>query len=369
MTHIQQPHLSHIPADLVAIHDYEHRAAEFIRHDILEYIASGCADDLTMQRNRQRLDDIPLQARLLQDFQQANTHTTLFGQPLAHPLLLGPVAHQQLVHPAGELATAEAAAAMATPMVVSTLASTTLETIASHHQGALWFQLYWQHDRSNSLALVQRAERSGYQVLVITLDAPVNGLRNRPQRAKFQLPDGVIEANLQHQPRPAQRTLSAEQSIILNGIMADAPTLDDLLWLRQQTRLPIVIKGVINPADAVALQAAGFDGLIVSNHGGRTLDGLPASIDALPAIRCAVGADFPVLMDSGIRRGTDVFKALALGANAVLVGRPQLYALAVAGALGVAHMLKILQDELEMTMALAGCPTIAHIQADALADR
>jgi 4-hydroxymandelate oxidase len=359
--HILTPALDHIPPGLVSLGDYERLAQTMIRPDIWEYLDSGVADEITLKRNRSAFDAISLRPQLLQRFDNASTRTQLLGKPLQHPLLLAPVAHQRLLHPQGELATARGAAVMDTPMLVSTLSSIRLEDIAASGHPNLWFQLYWQHNRTNSLHLLQRAEDGGYQALVITLDAPVNGLRNRTQRSGFCLPEGVNEANLLNLPQPQPRTLTADQSLILNGIMSDAPTLDDLLWLQSQTRLPVLIKGVITPEDAQFLKHQGFAGLIVSNHGGRTLDGLPATIEALPAIRAAVGADYPLLLDSGIRRGTDVVKALALGANAVLIGRPQLHALAVAGALGVAHMLKLLRDELEISMALAGCPRIDTI--------
>ena len=365
-SHILTAACEQIPAGIVCLDDYEIHARRMMRDDIHEYINSGVADEITLRRNRSSWDTLAIRPRLLRSFAHANTHIRLLGQSLHHPLLLAPVAHQRLVHPDGELATVRAAAALDTPMLVSTLSSYTLEDIAASGHAPLWFQLYWQHNRANSLQLVKRAEAAGYQALVITLDAPVNGLRNRTQRAGFRLPAGVTEANLQGLQAPPARTLAAGSSVILNGFMADAPGLDDLLWLREQTTLPLLVKGVLNPDDALQLQQLGIDGLIVSNHGGRTLDGLPATLEMIGAIRAAVGPELPLLLDSGVRRGTDVFKALALGANAVLIGRPQLHALAVAGALGVAHMLKLLRDELEITMALAGCPTIADITTTSL---
>jgi 4-hydroxymandelate oxidase len=369
MTHIQTQALSHIPTDLVSLGDYERVATEFIRHDIREYINGGVADDSTLSANQTAFERLKLYNRLITDFSSddvnASTHTELFGQTLTHPLLLSPVAHQQLVHPQGELATAEAARALNTPMMISTLSNTPLEKIA-HAAGRSWFQLYWQPHREANLQLIQRAEAAGCEAIVITLDAPVNGLRNRAQRAGFQLPDSINEVNLMGLPQAPARELNPGDSIVLKGFMADAPSMDDLIWLRQQTSLPLLAKGVSHPSDAQQLIKLGFDGLIISNHGGRTLDTLPASIDLLPAIRQAVGKDVPLLLDSGIRRGTDVIKAVALGANAVCVGRPQMWGLAVAGALGVAHCLKILQEEIEVTMALCGCVNIQGITPDIL---
>ena len=364
-THIHTQALNHIPTDIVSLGDYERVAADFIRRDILEYINGGVADDCTLLANRSAFDQLKLYNRIANNFSNASTHTELFGRAQTHPLLLSPVAHQQLVHPQGELATAEAARAMNTPMIISTLSNTPLAQIAKTAERS-WFQLYWQPHREANLTLIKQAEDAGCEAIVITLDAPVNGLRNRAQRAGFRLPDSVTEINLIGLPQAPAHELNPGDSIVLKGFMADAPSLDDLLWLRQQTSLPLLAKGVSHPEDAKQLIKLGFNGLIISNHGGRTLDTLPASIDLLPAIRQAVGNDIPLLLDSGIRRGTDVIKALALGANAVCVGRPQMWGLAVAGPLGVAHCLKILQEEIEVSMALCGCPTIADISADVL---
>jgi isopentenyl diphosphate isomerase/L-lactate dehydrogenase-like FMN-dependent dehydrogenase len=210
--------------------------------------------------------------------------------------------------------------------------------------------------------LVQRAEAAGYAAIVLTVDAPVQMPSLRAQRAGFVLPPACIAANLQRYPPSSAPETPPGASRILRGHMRHAPTWDDLDWLRQQTSLPLWVKGILHADDARALQNAGIAGLIVSNHGGRGLDGVPASLAVLPHIRAAVGDGYPLLLDSGIRSGLDVFKALALGADAVLVGRLQMYALAVAGALGVAHMIALLREELELTMALAGCATLADVR-------
>jgi isopentenyl diphosphate isomerase/L-lactate dehydrogenase-like FMN-dependent dehydrogenase len=358
--------LDHIPKDIAAVHDYERLAKDFIPHAAYEYIAGGSGDELTLESNRTSFDRLNLYNRVLQDVSQGSTKLSLLGSNFRHPILLAPVAHQKLVHSEGELASAAAANAMNAGFVASTLSSVSLEDIAREAGSNKWFQLYFQESREFTLSLVRRAEAAGYTALVVTVDAPINGLRNRAQRAEFSLPAGVQEVNLLDNPPVTQRTLTENQSIIFQGIMADALRWDDITWLKQQTKLPIVIKGILHPSDAEQVVAIGLDGIIVSNHGGRALDGVPARIDALPEIRRVVGEQFPLLLDSGIRRGSDVFKAIALGANAVLVGRPQMYALAVAGALGVAHMLRLLCEELEMTMALTGCPTLADISVSNL---
>jgi 4-hydroxymandelate oxidase len=250
-------------------------------------------------------------------------------------------------------------------MVVSTQASVSLEDVAAHAGAPLWFQLYIQPDRGFTADLVARAEAAGYRALVVTVDAPVNGLRNREQRAGFSLPEGVAAVNLDGiRPLPA-----APPEALLFGtpLLESAAAWPDLDWLRGLTRLPILVKGITDPDDARRAIAAGMDGIIVSNHGGRSLDGLPATIDLLPGVVAAVAGAVPVLVDGGIRRGGDVLRALALGAKAVLVGRPYVYALAAAGAPGVAHVIRILRAELELGMALTGCRDIAAIDGDVLA--
>jgi isopentenyl diphosphate isomerase/L-lactate dehydrogenase-like FMN-dependent dehydrogenase len=216
--------------------------------------------------------------------------------------------------------------------------------------------------------LVHRAAAAGYEAIMLTADAPIQSAGRRAIRAGFVRPDHVRPANLVGYPEPDQMVLSADQSLILDGLMREAPTRDDLAWLIEISPLPVLVKGVLRADDAVALKAAGVAGIVVSNHGGRALDAVPAPLAVLPAIRAAVGDDYPVLLDSGIRSGTDAFMALALGADAIMIGRLQVYALAVAGALGVAHMIRLLREEFELCMALAGCATLADITPDLLCE-
>ena len=251
-------------------------------------------------------------------------------------------------------------------MVLSTQSSVLLETVAQAvfddaHRGPLWFQLYMTHDRGFTRELVQRAERAGYEALVVTVDAPVNGARDRERRAGFCLPSGVSAVNLAGLPPAPARALAQGESALFDGLLHSAITWADITWLLSQTRLPVLLKGVMHPMDARQAVQLGVAGLVVSNHGGRTLDTSPSTAAVLPRIRQAVGADVPLLVDGGIRRGTDVLKAIALGANAVLIGRPYVYGLANAGALGGAHVLRLLRDELEIAMALCGCATLAQV--------
>jgi 4-hydroxymandelate oxidase len=355
-----------LPKDLVSLSDYARYAPNHMPHAIYEYIAGGGADEVTLNRNRSKLDQWTIMPNALVDCTHGSTTTQILGQTWRHPMMLAPIAFHKLVHPEGELATAQAASILETGMMVSTLSSVELETIADELDSPKWFQLYFQQSRDFTLSLVNRAKAAGYSTIVITIDAPLHGIRNRAQRAGFTLPEGVEAVNLKDRPTLPSASFDPSQSMVFQGMMSEAPTWDDIQWLQQQTDMPIVLKGILNPADAVKAQALGIAGLVVSNHGGRALDCLPSSIEMLAPIRQAVGHDYPLLFDGSIERGTDVFKAIALGANAVLIGRPQLYSLAVAGAMGVGHMLRILREELEVTMALAGTPTMSDINQQSL---
>lgn len=322
-----------------------------------DYLESGCGDGLTLQANRRAFDRCELMPRPLADVRGGRTRLALFGLEMAHPLLLAPVAYQRLFHAEGETASAMAAAAQGGLMVVSSLASQPLESIVAAAEGRAWFQLYWQQTRERTLQLARRATAAGCAAIVFTVDAPV-------KQAALQLPAGIGAVNLEPAaPDPAMRVGG---SAVFAGWMAAAPTWDDLTWLRDRLRVPLLVKGVLHADDAMHCVEQGCDGVIVSNHGGRVLDGVPASLDVLPAIRQRVGAAVPLLLDSGIRSGRDVFKALAFGANAVLVGRPYVWGLAASGGLGVAQTIRLLRDELEMTMALAGCRTLTDIAPDSV---
>ena len=361
-----QAPLSRIPPEIHCAQDYEVLARRFMAHPSHEYVAGGCGRDLTVSANLAAYSRWAVYPRLLGNLTNGHTRTTIAGTEFAHPILLAPVAFQKLAHRKGELETARAAQATQSCLVSSTLSSCKLEDIAAQAGPQRWFQLYFQQQRGATRDLLRRAEDASYAAIVVTLDASIQSASLRALRADFRMPPDCIAANLQDYALAEQSKQSPEQSRIFQGVMRDAPTWQDLEWLMTQTVLPIWVKGVLHPDDACALQARGVTGLIVSNHGGRSLDGAPASLDALAAIRAAVGHYFPLLLDGGIRSGTDIFKALALGADAVMIGRLQMYALSVAGALGVAHMIKLLRDELEICMAQAGCATLHDISRAAL---
>jgi len=351
-----------IPWDIACALDYESAARKAIPVPAYEYIVGGSGQGLTAAANLSAFREWSVYPRLLRDVTAGHTRVKLLGREFPHPILLAPVALQKLAHPQGELETARGADAVSACMTVSTQSSFTLEDIARAAPFEKWFQLYVQPRREHTLDLVQRAEKAGYTAIVWTLDAPVQVRGLRAQRAGFKLPEDAVPANLAGYPPRDSVTLGAADSRVFQAIMREAPTWDDLEWLLKQTRLPVLVKGVLHAEDARALQARGVAGVVVSNHGGRGLDGAPASLHALAAVRAAVGDDYPLLLDGGIRSGLDVFKALALGADAVMIGRLQIYGLSVAGALGVGHAVKLLREELEACMALAGCATPLDIR-------
>jgi 4-hydroxymandelate oxidase len=333
-----------------SIADYRNLAQKILPAGVWSYLSDGDS-----QSNEDTLQHSRLMPRPLRDLRGGHTRLELFGQTFEHPLLLAPVAYQMLCHTEGECASAMAAGAQGGPMLISSLASQSFESIvqaANTGFGAPvggWFQLYWQGDREHSLRLLRRAEKAGCKVIVLTVDAPV-------KRATLALPPHIKAVNLEATEAPPD---GAGQ--VFGGWMAQAPTWDDLAWLRRQTDLPLLIKGILHPDDAQAAVDAGCNGLVVSNHGGRVLAGAPVSLDALDAIAQRLARRVPLLFDSGVRSGRDAFVALAHGASAVLVGRPYMWGLAAQGAMGVAHVIRLLRDDLEMTMALTGCKQLSDI--------
>ncbi len=369
------PALSQLPAGIVNLAGHEAHARSMLDENAWAYFAGGAGDEITLRENRQSWDHLRLVPRVLRDLRGGHLRTRLLGRELAHPLLLAPVAFQKMAHADGELASALAAAMLGAGLVLSSQSSCLLEdvariSLAESTRGPLWFQLYFQHDRGFLRDLIARVESAGYEALVLTVDASCSGARDRERRAGFVLPPGVSAVNLAGLPPQATTSLAPGQSAMFDHLLAHAPTWDDIAWLREQTRLPILLKGVLHPDDARLAQEHGAAGVIVSNHGGRTLDTVPATAEMLPRVRQAVGEDYPLLVDGGIRRGTDILKAIALGANAVLIGRPYVFGLANAGAMGVAHVIRLLCDELEIAMALAGVATLQQARGgEVLASR
>lgn len=328
---------------LLSLFDYEAEAEKHVSHGAWARISGAAADELTLRWNHEAYERIRLKPRALVDVSRLSTKVTLFGQEMPYPILLAPTGGQKLVHPEGELAAVRGAASAQATYVISSSASMRVEDIAHAATGPVWFQLYVQRDRAFTRDLVQHAEDSGCRALCVTVDSPIFGARNREERAKGELPERELPN--------------------LKGKDYLDPTLTwkDIDWLRSFARRPVLLKGILNPDDAETAVKAGVAGIIVSNHGARNLDTVPATIEALPPVVERVAGRVPVLVDGGIRRGTDVLKALALGAVAVQIGRPYLWGLGVAGAEGVARVTAILRREFEMAMMLAGRPTVASI--------
>jgi 4-hydroxymandelate oxidase len=350
-------------ASVLTLDDFEVLARQYMTPGAYDYVAGGAGSEWTVAENRTAFQRVRLNPRVLIDVSRIHTRLRLFDRDYEYPVLLAPVGYHKLVHAEGEMETVAGANLADATLVAANFSTVTIEQMASASKRPLWFQLYVQSDRGFTRELIQRAIAAGCEAIVVTVDVPVNGPRDRELRAGFQLPHGVERANLSSlgttisaaAHRPAGRNIYAAT----HG--ADV-TWKDIAWLRAEVGVKLLLKGILHPEDAAIAVQECCDGIIVSNHGGRSLDTVSASIDALPAIAARVHGRVPVLLDGGIRRGIDAFKALALGANAVLIGRPYVYALAVAGAAGIARALEILRTELEMTMGLIGCTEVRQIK-------
>src|SRR5262245_33018084 len=357
----QFPPTSQAPAEAASLSDYEALARERIPHMAYEYISGGAADEITLRWNRESFDRIRLRPKILVDVSKLDTRLTLFGQELPFPILLAPTAYHRLVHPEGEIATVKGAALGGATLIASMLATTTIEEMAKAATRPLWFQTYILKDRGFTRDLVQRAEAAGCKALCVTVDSPVVGVRNRDQRARFALPTEMERANLKGLMRPGGN-LRPPEGDIYTPILDASLAWKEIDWLRSIARAPVLLKGVLNPDDADRAVKAGASGIIVSNHGARNLDTVPATIDALPEVVDKVAGRIPILMDSGVRRGTDVLKALAMGATATLIGRPYLYGLGVAGSEGGRSGVNIFPTEFKIAMALAGRASLRDIE-------
>jgi 4-hydroxymandelate oxidase len=340
--------------------DLEELARGSLPHMAYEFVASGAADELTVRWNRESFDRIRLRPRVLEDVRRIDLTTSLFGRTLPFPILLAPTAYHRVLHPAGELETARGAGAAGATWVVSTGSNTAIEDISREATAPLWFQLYVQSDREVTRQLVQRVQDAGVEAIVLTVDTPAIGVRDRQARSAFRLPEGAGTPHLDDVNRGRRTILTPERVPI---------TWEDVEWLRSVVSGPLLLKGILTEDDAERALEAGADGIVVSNHGGRNLDTLPATIDAVPEVTAAVAGRVPVLVDGGVRRGTDVVKALALGADAVLIGRPYLYGLAAGGAEGVRLSVSLLARELELALALCGRKNVREVDGGVLWER
>ncbi len=363
-----------MPAQPISMAELEQKAHGHANRRAAAYAFGGAGSEDTMRANLEAFRRWRIVPRMLRDVSARDLSVTVLGTQMAAPIALAPIGMQTIVNPAGELASAGAAADVGLPIAVSTVAGHTLEEIAAATPGPKWFQLYWPRDPEMAASLVARAEAAGYDAILVTLDAFLPGWKPRDLQNAWQpylegmgianyISDPVFRSLLQVSPEESPAAAVGEFLVQFSN-----PALQwhDLEFLRSRTALPIALKGVLHPDDALSAREHGIEGVIVSNHGGRQIDGAVASLDALPAIVDAVGGDMAVVLDSGVRSGSDVIKALALGADAVLLGRPYLWGLAVDGESGVLAVLRAILAELDITLGLTGHARPAELDRDLL---
>lgn len=354
----------------VNLSDFERAARERMPRMAFDYYASGADDEATLSENRAAFARLKLAYRVLVDVSRRDLSTTVLGHSVSIPVLVSPTAFHKLACEEGEAASARAAGAAGTIFTLSTLSNTAVEEVCAAATGPVWFQLYVYKDRGATEGLIRRAEEAGCSALVLTVDAPLLGKRERDVRNRFHLPEGLKVENML--PRGygdvEEESGTSGLAAYVGTLLDQALSWKDLEWLRSVTRLPILVKGIVRADDALRAAEHGAAGIVVSNHGGRQLDTSVATVEALPAIVEALDTrgdrTTEVLVDGGVRRGTDVVKALALGAKAVMVGRPALWGLAVDGEAGATRVLALLRQELDLAMALCGCPTVEAVTRD-----
>ncbi|MDQ1145785.1 lactate 2-monooxygenase [Bacillus sp. SORGH_AS 510] len=359
----------------VSYEELEAKAKEQLEAKPYYYVAASAGAEVTARNNNKSFEKWNIVPRMLCDTSSRDLSIELFGKKFQYPLLLAPIGVQSIVHPEGELATARAAADIGVPLVASTASTYSLEKISEEMgEGDRWFQLYWSSDREIAASMVKRAEAAGYSAIVITLDTPMMAWREKDIEHAYlpfleaegignYLEDPVFCSRLEKSPKEDLRS-----AIMLWAQVFGNPSLtwNDIEYIKGQTTLPILLKGILHPEDAKLAVMHGVDGIIVSNHGGRQVDGAIPAIEALPEIIDKVGDEIPVLMDSGIRRGSDIVKAIALGARAVMVGRPYMYGLALAGEEGVKQVLRNLIADFDLTLALSGKRYVSELNRDLL---
>lgn len=351
------------------LHEVERMARTLLPAPTYDYFAGGANDEITLQANRREFEELAIRHRVLVDVSRRDLAVSLLGHRSPAPLVIAPMAFQRLAHPEGELATARAAAGLGLTMTLSTFSTVSLEEVRAAASAPLWFQLYVHQDRGITRGLVERAAAAGYSALVLTVDVPEIGRRERDERNAFRLSPALRVANfLPAASGPLQDAADGSGlASFIHGMRDASFSWKDLEWLRGISPLPLVLKGLVRADDARRAADHGAAGIVVSNHGGRQLDtGIP-SLRALPDVAEAVGDRMLLMMDGGVRRGTDVIKALALGADAVMVGRPLLWALALGGEAGVRRALELLIAELDLAMALSGTTALSDITRDLLA--
>ncbi len=349
-------------AALLTPDDFENAARGRLSKMAYDYYRSGADEERTLAENRAAFDRYRIWYRVLVDVAERDLRTSILGTEVSMPVLVAPTAYHRLAHEGGEIASARAAAAAGTIFVLSTLSTTSIEDVAKAAPGPKWFQLYVHKDREFTRSLVARADVAGYRALVLTVDTPLLGRRLADVRNGFGLPEGLTMANLEN-TMPAS-AIEGGASALARYVASrhDASlTWRDVEWVCSLSKMPVVLKGIVRADDAARAVDAGARAIIVSNHGARQLDGAPATLDALPEIASAIQGRIPVMLDGGVRVGTDTLKAIGLGANAVLLGRSILWGLAAYGEAGVLRVLDLMREELSRAMALSGCPNLAAI--------
>jgi isopentenyl diphosphate isomerase/L-lactate dehydrogenase-like FMN-dependent dehydrogenase len=342
----------------VNVAEYERLAEASCERGYWGYVVGGAGDEVTLRDNEEAFRRRVLRPRMLVDVSEVSTRTTVLGTEISMPLMVAPTSLQRVAHPDGEQALARAAAATGTVYTLSSLGSVRPAELAGAlgDEGPRWFQLYWSHDQEFTAELVAEAADAGYGALVLTVDLPRAGPRERDMRSGFRIPEDIPMPNL-----PRTVVGSQDFHVTLGEIVDRSLSWRDLEWLRSRCPLPLVVKGILTAEDATLACEHGCAGIVVSNHGGRQLDGVAATLDALPEVVEAVAGRAEVYIDGGIRRGTDVAKALALGARTALVGRPALWGLAAGGEEGARHVLELFRAEIELALLLLGCPTPADV--------
>jgi len=354
----------HLRGRPVNIAEYEQYAKHVLARQIYDYYRSGANDEVTLRENCDAFQRLIIRPRFLVDVSNLDLSTTILGQRISSPICIAPTAMQRMAHDDGEIATARAAASVGTCMCLSSLSTTNLVTLSkSVPEGVRWFQLYVYRDREVTRDLVRRAEESGYAAIAVTVDTPFLGRREADVRNGFSLPNHLTLANFIDPEKSTQRITETGKGLAeyAASLFDQSLTWNDLAWLKSITRLPIVLKGILTAEDARLAVSHGASAILVSNHGARQVDTVSSTIEALPEIVQAVEGKVEVYLDGGVRRGTDVFKALALGARAVFIGRPVLWGLAYAGEEGVRDVWNLINHEFKMCMGLSGTPNVAAI--------
>ncbi|XP_029671928.1 peroxisomal (S)-2-hydroxy-acid oxidase GLO5 isoform X2 [Formica exsecta] len=354
-------------AAYICVEDYEKYALKHLPPSVRDYYKGGAGEEYSLKWNREAFKNYRIRPRFLRDVSKRDISTTVLGHKVSMPLGVAPTAMQRMAHPDGECANARAAQTAGTIFILSTISTSSIEEVAkAAPDGIKWFQLYIYIDRNVTLNLIRRAERAGFKALVLTIDAPFFGDRRADIKNKFALPSHLRFANFEDEL--SQRINTAKTGSSLNEYVTalfDASlSWDDVKWLKRTTTLPIILKGILTAEDARLAVENGVDGIIVSNHGARQIDSVPATIEALPEISKAVGDQVEVYMDGGVTQGIDVLKALALGAKMVFFGRPMLWGLTYNGEKGASAILELMKREIDLAFALTGCASLKDITRD-----